>query len=545
MQTRSPTERAWRTHLVPLAILALVLLVSLIVRIRLLNAPLERDEGEHAYLGQALLAGYAPWQIAYNLKLPGTDAMYAFFLAVFGQTASAIRLGLLLVNTATIILIALLGKRLFGVSGGAIAGASYAVMSFSRNVFGTIAHSTHFVVFFAVLATLLLLIAAGRTRWLFLSGIVYGVAFLMKQPGIAFAAFGALFIAYRWRRSGEPFARAIKGMAAFVSGVMLPYGLLCLALWRAGTFPRFWFWTVTLARAYAGKVPWDLELKYFQMNLPSVIGPNFLLWALSGAALAVACLNRRTRRAGLFVGALLLLSFLAVSAGGSFNPNYFIFMLPAVALGNGLWLAEERDAEQPNPDAVHPDTGRRARQAALSFFFAACLCSVAIQRDYLFAMSSFEFERSSYGLNPFPEAVEVASYIRSHSDPGARIAVLGSEAEIYFYAHRQAATGYLFTYGLMETHEFALPGQLEMIHEIESARPQYIVVVSVPTSWLRQADSPTTIYRWLDDYCQRNFSIEGIVDLLPEVPATYVWGPAAASYQPQSPAHLILYRRKS
>jgi len=95
-------ETARLTRLAPTLILVLVLLVSIIVRIRLLDAPFERDEGEHGYIAQTLLGGSAPWQMAYNLKLPGTDLLYAVFMMVFGQTAIAIRVGLLIVNTATI-----------------------------------------------------------------------------------------------------------------------------------------------------------------------------------------------------------------------------------------------------------------------------------------------------------------------------------------------------------------------------------------------------------------------------------------------------------
>ena len=37
-------------------------------------------------------------------------------------------------------------------------------------------------------------------------------------------------------------------------------------------------------------------------------------------------------------------------------------------------------------------------------------------------------------------------YIRNHSGPDALVAVLGSEPEIYFLAHRHSATGYIYTY---------------------------------------------------------------------------------------------------
>ena len=48
--------------------------------------PLERDEGEYAYAGQLMLQLIPPYQLAYNMKLPGIYAAYAVVLKLFGQT---------------------------------------------------------------------------------------------------------------------------------------------------------------------------------------------------------------------------------------------------------------------------------------------------------------------------------------------------------------------------------------------------------------------------------------------------------------------------
>src|ERR1051326_6227468 len=99
------------------------------IRWRLRDMPLERDEGEYAYAGQLLLQGIPPYQLAYNMKLPGTYFAYAAILAVFGQTSSGIHLGLLVVNAATILLVFLLAARLLGTLAGAVAAITYAVLS--------------------------------------------------------------------------------------------------------------------------------------------------------------------------------------------------------------------------------------------------------------------------------------------------------------------------------------------------------------------------------------------------------------------------------
>jgi hypothetical protein len=514
-----------------------VLLLSFIVRIRLIDAPLERDEGEHAYLAQTLLQGHAPWSVAYNMKLPGTDICYALALALGGQNPASIRVELLILNTLTIALIWILGTMLLGNTGGAVSAACYGLLSMSQNVLGTIAHSTHFVVFFALIGLILILKSRFRPSLLFLSGIAFGFAFMMKQPGIAFAAFAACYLLWEWRRSRTPFPAALKGLTIFAAGVLLPYGLLCLALWKAGVFSRFWFWTVTLAQAFATQRSLADQYALFTGSLSRVLGPNIFLWLVSLLGIALACSLRATRRSGYFCAVFMCFSALAVSAGGSFNPHYYILLLPAAALGAGAFVSGGEQAESLR--------SRRHFTSTLALvLFAACAFSVLAQRNYLFAMTPYEFERNSYQLNPFPEAVVIGDYIRSHSKPGARIAVIGSEAEIYFYARRPAATGYIFTYGLMETHRYADPMQGEMIGEIESARPEYLVLVGIAASWLSRPESSRTIFGWSADYANRHFDPVGVVELRSQEPTVFVWGPEARSYTPTTPAYLLVYRRK-
>ena len=57
--------------------------------------------------------------------------------------------------------------------------------------------------------------------------------------------------------------------------------------------------------------------------------------------------------------------------------------------------------------------------------------------------------------------------------------MLGSEPQIYFYSQRRSATGYLYTYPLMEPQPFARRMQEEMIREIESTQPEFVVLVLV------------------------------------------------------------------
>jgi hypothetical protein len=144
-------------------------------------------------------------------------------------------------------------------------------------------------------------------------------------------------------------------------------------------------------------------------------------------------------------------------------------------------------------------------------FAAALLVSLFTQREFLFRMSPSEASVEMYGENLFLEAIPVASYIREHSGGGSRIAVLGSEPEIYFYSGRMSGTSYIYTYGLMEPQPYAATMQAEMIQEISDSSPEFVVLVTSGTSWLQRRESSTHIFDWWREYGPRNYRLAGVV----------------------------------
>jgi hypothetical protein len=393
------------------------------------------------------------------------------------------------------VLIYLIGKRLFTIPAGVAAAAAYALLSISAGVDGPQAHATHFVVLAAMAGTLLLMraIDSGRLSTLFWSGVLYGVAILMKQHGVLFAGFGGLVLIWTQIRAGWLPLR--KKLTLFFTGVAVPLALTGLALWWAGVFGKFWFWTVTYAREYALRTPFSDGLTVFGSAFPRVIGPNLPIWIVAAVGLLLIWWKREDRASAMFVTGLLVFSFLAVCPGFYFRPHYFVLMLPAVALLAGAAVSSARKPVW-----------------SYSLYGVVLVFSVLLQQQFLFHMSPVEVSRAIYGLNPFPEAVEVADYIRDHSAKDSLIAVLGSEPEIPFYANRHSATGYIYTYGLMEPQPYALQMQNEMIHELETARPEYVVTVDVDLSWLRRTDSPSRIFDWWNAYGPQHYKIVGTID---------------------------------
>ena len=334
-----------------LAIIVFTLVVA--IRIRLLEIPLERDEGEYAYAGQLILQGIPPYKLAYNMKFPGTYAAYALIMSIFGQTIHAIHLGLLLINVATIALIFLVGRRLINTMAGVTAAASYAVLSVSPSVLGLAAHATNFVVL-PVLGGILLLLKEQRVTAsepsqpaqlvrLFASGLLFGIGALMKQPGLLFIPFGAIYIVWDDLNRRLSLNRMLLRILIFVTGAAVPLGVTSLILWYAGVFDKFWFWTINYAWQYGSLVPLSQAPRFFFPSANEVVLTGWPVWILAGIGALTGLWDQRTRASILFLIGFLFFSALAVCPGFYFRTHYFILVLPAVSLLAGAALSKFTD----------------------------------------------------------------------------------------------------------------------------------------------------------------------------------------------------------
>jgi len=508
------------------------------IRIRLLGVPLERDEGEYAYAGQLILQGVPPYTLAYNMKFPGTYAAYAAIMSVFGQTITGIHLGLLLVNAATIILIFFLGRQLVNSVAGLAAGMSYAVLSVSPSVLGFAGHATHFVLLPVLGGTLVLLKGTNRQAlgFLFTSGMLFGIGVLMKQPAVFFAVFGAIYVIsndfHRRFRPEKIFLRTL----VFGFGVIVPLGITWLLLWHIGVFDRFWFWTIDYARQYGSLVPFSQAPRFLFYSAKEVIVAGWSIWALAGIGLVTGLWKQRTRSIAVFLLAFLFFSVLALCPGFFFRLHYFILVLPAVSLLAGVAISKLSDL------SVHRIIIIRFIPILVLGF--ALAWPMLAERRFFFEASPTNASRMIYPESPFPESLRIAEYLREHTTRSDTIAVLGSEPQIYFYSDRRSATGYIYTYGLMEPQKYANQMQQEMIRDIERAHPKFLVFVVMPDSWLQRPESERSIFTWANEYTAQNYTVAGFVNMVAPDKTDYYFDNIPQSV-PQLGKYILIYQRKS
>ncbi len=524
-----------------LAIIAFTLVIA--IRIRLLGIPLERDEGEYAYAGQLILQGIPPYKLAYNMKFPGTYAAYALIMSIFGQTIHAIHLGLLLINIATIALIFLIGRRLINTMAGLTAATSYAVLSVSPSVLGLAAHATNFVIPLILGGILLLLKEQRVTAFepsrpkqlmrLFAIGLLFGIAVLMKQPGLLFIPLGAIYIVWNDLNRRLSLNRMLLRTLIFVTGAAVPLGVTSLILWYAGVFDKFWFWTVNYAWRYGNLVPLSQASQIFFSSAHEVVLTSWPVWILAGIGALTGFWDPRTRASVLFLIGFFFFSALSVCPGFYFRTHYFILVLPAVSLLAGAAISKLMEILE----------GRIILIRFVPLLLFAVVLSVPILSDkkIFFEVSPNEACGLIYPDNPFLESVRIGTYMREHTEPNDTIAVLGSEPEIYFYSHRHSATGYIYTYGLMEPQKYAQRMQQEMIREIEAARPKYLISVAMVYSWLQRPDSAKAIFNWANQYVAQNYTAAGFVNIT-TTKTDYFFGEVPQSVETLK-NYILIYRR--
>ncbi len=532
-----------RTRLLVCLLLLLVLAFNFAIRWRLRDMPLERDEGEYAYAGQLILQGIPPYQLVYNMKFPGVYYAYGLLMAIFGQSASGIHIGMILVTSITTILVFLIGCELMPAAGGLIAAAVFVCLSALPQALGLAGHATHFVSLFVCAGVLALLIARRKksSLWWFASGAAFGLAVLMVQQAIFFPA---VFLAWLlWSEFRDNRKRAGLFVLIFCAGCAIPFLLMAAGFASAGLWHNFIFWTFDYARQYVSIFPPRAAPGQFADGFDPIFESGRWVWFLGIAGL-IFILRRRVWNTPVeLAGLLFLAGMLATCPGFYFRNHYFLMVMPGLALLNAVAVMTLAEALKD----IHAARWAKWLPLCLTGLIVGNL--MADNGKTWFEQSPVEISRELYDISPFPESVPIAEYLQKHTSTNDTIGILGSEPQIFFLSHRHSASGHIYLYPLTEPQPFAPQMRKEFIGEIEAAHPKYVVFVSVVSSWYQvivPGDSSqliNSIQAWWYNY-STNYAVVGAVDIFTNKPSQYFWDEQLAGHSSFTNDDVLIYRRK-
>jgi hypothetical protein len=223
-----------------------------------------------------------------------------------------------------------------------------------------------------------------------------------------------------------------------------------------------------------------------------------------------------------------IFSALTVTPGLYFRPHYFVTILPAVALLAGNFCTVF--------SRYVTDSGFKRRWTMVPIVLGiGALCWLLIRQwPFFFIETPIQASRTLYGREFFPEAVEIGRYLEAHTATGDCIAVLGAEPEIFFYAHRRSATGYIYFYGVWEDSTVTERITKEMVREIETAQPRYIIVEFIPPR----------LIDWARRYLNKGYEIVGRIDIVSDDKTEYYWEEKARA-PGTTPARTLVVLKRS
>src|SRR5436853_282751 len=495
-----------------------VLLIVVAVRAPLLPIPLERDEGEYAYIAWRLGHNELPYRDWVDQKPPAIFWVYRAALTLPVDPIRAVHFAALLFSAASACALFFLARRFMNRFWPFVAAVLFALLSADPFAQGTAANTELFMLLPLILSQIAFLKAADNPRnvlLMFGCGALTGIAIAFKQvAAVNFFLLIALYPIFaaadkRWRNS-LAFAFWSAGGLFAIAGIIGLYFRMRSGLGELVNN------VVTHNLEYIGAMTWSDRIQFCSETVAGLARAETLGWILSAAGL-IALIVAGKGKWFAFLTAWLITSMIGVSASGYFFPHYFQQLLPPLALISvfgAQWLSELR----PRGNSWIP---------RILFGLLLLVLPLKTLWPFWFNYTPAEAVRKIYPGNFFAEMPEFAARIAQVTSADQRVFVFGAEPELLFYAQRVSSTRYIFLFPLYGPYRNAREKQMAAAEEIQRAAP--VAAVYAPNDLFFNPDSDQYFTNWSLSYLQQNFSANtwlikdtetaaGIVPARPDLP---------------------------
>lgn len=537
---RPPRASRIRQYL-PFAALAIILAFVFVVRLNLLGIPFERDEGIYNYFGQQVLEGKTPYVDFYEMKPLGLYYSYAALNFVFGRSYQASHAAFMVLNALTVIALFFIGKRLFDSTSGWVVAAAYALLSLGPAVSGFASQSEHIVALFVSVGLLILLRAfeSQKKATFFLAGLLIGYAFLVKQSAVFIILFGGLaIVAFHLLRRPVNAKLLIRNGLLYSSGVFGIYFLSILILAFHGALEEFWFWTYEFPKGYVAAISLREGLEFLRLYFEDVAENHVVLWTLGGVGLTGIFITRLEWDKKVLVGMFAVFSFFTIWPTLRFYGHYWIQLLPALSLLIG---ASSYVIHHIFIDRIKI---KGAAWAGVLVFVVGVFTTVHGEKDYYFNPDFHKILRRVYGSNPFPEAKKIGDFIAKRTVEGDKVALIGSEPEIYIYSGTRAPSRHAYFSHLVKNNIEQEEWQREFVLDLEREMPKYLVVFNHPGSLLIWPGAKKEFLKRVRSFGKKYYRKVGFVDMISERKSVYKWHDDMQGYQAEGPYNIHIFERK-
>lgn len=491
-----------------LAPVAFILLLAAVLRMPFLDLPLERDEGEYAYIAWRLDFHELPYRDWIDQKPPGIFWVYRLAMELPLDAVRAVHFVGMLFSAASGVALFFVARRFMGRAWAVTAAALFVVLSADPFLQGTAANTELFMLLPLIASHVVYLAAARRDRsarsLFFLTGVLTGLAVAFKQVAIANWLF-LVAVDPLIRSEGRRW-RGMLGFAAWSTIGMLAVWVP-IASWFAvhGGFHDLIDNVLTHNLAYVSALSPSARLELLRTTLATLSRTEAVAWLLSVVGLVWLLVSGKGREFTYLLG-WTIASWVGIGASGYFFPHYFQQWIPPLAMCSAL-----------GAEALwHAGFWRRLPASGRSAVLLGALALLPVTASYpfFFRYSSAEAVGAIYPGNLFAGMPAFASRLAEVTEPEDRVFVFGSEPEVLFYARRASATRYIILFPLYGPYGDALEKQVDAAKEIALARPS--AVVYLPNTLFQVPGSAQELTRWAKEYLEAGFVADSFLTQDPE-----------------------------
>jgi hypothetical protein len=454
--------KGWR--LLWLAVLA-AFVFSGVARVPQAGVPFERDEGAYAYMSNVIDQGGLPYRDAFDHKPPGIYYIYNLSFRLFGHDVRAPRImALLFVAVSCVVTFVFVYKTIGSISAGVLSMGLLAWGSASPAYAGFGANTEIFMLPFIAAGTLCLVGGGFSKRTCFSSGLLYGVAFTIKQIALPIALFSFVcLVVHQWRSRRKLFITAI----VFFAGLLLPFALFTVWFSVQGGFKSYWAGFFVYNQSYATTLALVDIWNNLQQSMRFIFSLDPGTWLAAYLGILTLWLSPVKPYYKFLIIAPLVGSLIAIATGGYFFPHYFVILLPYFSMAAGIGGAA---------------FGLHKAKHLGKWFLTLLLIGSAIIGFRFSMMSNVEKLQVVYGSDLFSRALTVGRFLNSLADKNATVFIIGSEPEILFYANLHASNRIYYYYPLTQPSPLRNDFRNEVMSSIINRPPEFLVQVNYPSS---------------------------------------------------------------
>lgn len=467
-----------------------------------INGSISVDESYFLFMGNRTLHGTIPYTDypTGGLKTPAIYYLNALLFSVFREPIDAVyaaRYFLFLTNAFSAIIIFFIGRRFWDDRIGQLSSILF-LIGISIPVYqGYYQLTEPYMEFFGLLG-IFIFFKSQKSIYSLISGVLFGISILFKQPGVLFLAaifiFLVLIYRYNLETNQEIFKYSINNIFWISFGVLIPLSSVSIYLVNNNAFNNFLYYSfVFIVKGY-GRAPLIDNALAIQLLSYSIV------WIMSFISLIFIFFRLYSNRYsfGELFSIIWLLTSIPIFLARHFG-HYYIQILPVACL-----LASASLARLYSQISIINFKESIKSENYLNIFTIISLIGLILSSAIIILIAGYTFEQQS--LNPNPQ-IQVANYIRQNTHLNETVLSYPYDPSIYLLSGRNPPINEL---GVFKVFVKNKGDECYIIDQIKKNKTKYVIAPYNLSNYImlnkNKLDMPDIYY-----FIAENYELEKII----------------------------------